>query len=538
MGPLILAGLLAVSATHGMEPSEVVVIWPGEPPGQGRAQGEEKVVQGRPRPFYQLTDISRPTLGVFLPPREARNGTALLVLPGGGLQRLAYEHEGLEVATWAVRQGISAFVLKYRVPGPAEVATADAQRALSLVRARAAEWKVDPESVGVIGFSAGAEIAAWMISEEGQRRYAAIDGVDGFSCQPDFLAMIYPGGLIGRAGSVKEPLGTGIRPGSPPMFFVHAANDASENSLLYALALKRARVPVELHLYRDGGHGFGVRPSGLPLGGWSARWMEWMDSLGFMDRPEVRDYVEQFSAAVHKEGQLPVLPDGLSMDDAMRAQRRLVRRLTRTDPIAGFKGAAITEEAQASLGLREPITGVLFQGGRLRAQDQPVIDLRSSPDVLVETEIGYIIGTDISFDVLSDAQARDAVQSVVPVIELPVSYARRLGRGSARDTVASNVGSARFIVGEPQAPARVPMEQLKLRLRHDGQVLHEAGVDTIPGGQWRNLRLLLNQITRAGHTIREGSLIISGAIGGPKPGLPGKYTADFAELGLIEFELR
>lgn len=226
------------------------------------------------------------------------------------------------------------------------------------------------------------------------------------------------------------------------------------------------------------------------------------------------------------------------MRDAVRAQKRLVERIARNDPIAGFKGAAITAEAQASLGLREPITGVLFQSGRLSARDKPVIDLRSSPDVLVETEIGYIIGTDISFDVLSDAQARDAVQSVVPVIELPVSYARRLSRSSALDTVASNVGSARFIVGTPQVPARVPMDQLQLRLRHENQVLHEAGVDTIPGGQWRNLRLLLNQITRAGHTIREGSLIISGAIGGPKPGRSGKYTADFGELGLIEFELR
>src|SRR3954464_3104484 len=240
-------------SVYGMEPTETFTIWPAVPPGQSSARGEEKKVEGRPRPFYQITDVSKPTVSVFLPPKERRLGTALLILPGGGLQRLAIESEGLEVANWAVAPGLAAFLVKYRVPAPAITGAMDGQRALSLIRARAKEWEIDPDSIGAIGFSAGGEIAAWMVTHHSPRCYEAIDATDSVSCRPDFVAMIYPGGLTaGNSGTIKEPLASKIDGNSPPMFFVHASDDAAENSLAYALALKKARVPVEVHIYRDG----------------------------------------------------------------------------------------------------------------------------------------------------------------------------------------------------------------------------------------------------------------------------------------------
>lgn len=496
-------------------------------------------MEGRPRPFYQITDVSKPTVSVFLPPKERRLGTALLILPGGGLQRLAYEHEGLEVAEWAVARGLTAFLVKYRVPAPAVSGTQDGQRALSLIRARANEWDIDPESIGTIGFSAGAEIAAWMTTHPSPRQYETIDANDSFSCRPDFVAMIYPGGLsVGNSSAIKEPIGSRINSDSPPIFLVHASDDAAENSLAYALALKKARVPVEVHIYRDGAHGFGVRDSGLPVGGWTARFEDWMRSLGYLDTPAVRSYVHDFAKAVQSDGTLPRLPETATLEDAFAAQKRFVRGLKDTT-IAGFKGGAVTEEAQKSLGLDHPLTGVLLSSGRLNGADKPVIRLASAPDTMVETEIGYVIAENIATQLANDTQARESVQSIVPVIELPQNYARRMGVSAltAKDTVASNIGSARYIVGAAK-DRTLDTNLTKVSLKRDGQVLHETTGAYVKGGQWANLRLLLNQLTAHGQTVRAGSIIICGALGGPKPGEPGKYQADYGELGSIEFELQ
>jgi 2-keto-4-pentenoate hydratase/acetyl esterase/lipase len=510
------------------------------PPGQSSARGEERKVEGRPRPFYQLTDISKPTVSVFLPPKDRRLGTALLILPGGGLQRLAYEHEGLEVAEWAVSRGLAAFLVKYRVPAPATTGTQDGQRALSMIRARAKEWGIDSESIGAIGFSAGAEIAAWMITHHDPRQYETIDASDSFSCRPDFVAMIYPGGLtFGNSGTVKEPLGSKIGRDSPPMFFVHASDDAAENSLAYAVALKKARVPVEVHIYRDGAHGFGVRESGSPVGTWTARFEDWMRSLGYLDKPSVRSYAYDFAAALQSNGALPRFPDAATLEDAFAAQRRFVRGL-KDGTMAGFKGGAVTDEAQKSLGLNHPLTGVLLSSGRLNAADKPVIQLAPAPDTIVETEIGYVIGENIATQLANDTQARECVQSIVPVIELPQNYARRMGTSAltAKDMVASNVGSTRYIVGTPKNAVGLDANAVKVSLKRDGQTLHETTGASVKGGQWTNLRMLLNQLTAHGHTVRAGSIVICGALGGPKPGEPGRYQADYGELGSIEFELQ
>ncbi|HRI16036.1 MAG TPA: alpha/beta hydrolase fold domain-containing protein [Verrucomicrobiota bacterium] len=535
----VLAGLLS-SLAFGREAGTMLPLWPGQPPGETSARGEEHKVEGRPRPFYQLTDITTPTLVVFHAPAEKRNGTAVLVCPGGGMQRLAYEHEGLEAAEWLNSLGLTACVLKYRVPSPAQTAAMDAQRALSLMRSHAAEWKLDSDAIGTLGFSAGGEIGAWLLTHHDRRLYPVIDAADHVSCRPDFVALVYSGGLLHRDGTVKEPLASRLQAGLPPVFLAHAFDDSSQESLTFALALKRASVPTELHLYREGGHGFGVRSTGIPTSSWKEVFADWLGSLGFLDRAPLRDLARRTDVAV-AAGQSPPrftdsLPDA-SLDDAYVAQRRLVRARAGADPIAGFKVAAASSAAQSSLGVDGPLAGVVFRSGRLDGRERQVISLRDGESVAVETEVGYLTSVDLSYEILNDEQVRGAVESVVPIIELPRSFPNS-GPANARNMVAANVGSDRFIVGPPVKAERFNPDAVAITLKRDDQVLHETTGATVAGGQWHNLRLALNALTRHGYTIPAGSVILGGALGKIQPGEKGSYEANFGELGTIAFELR
>lgn len=524
----------------GREPDRVIPLWTGTPPGESAARGEEHRVEGRPRPFYQLTDITAPTLEVFLPSASNRTGTAILVCPGGGLQRLAYEHEGLEVARWLNSLGVTACVLKYRVPAPARTAATDAQRAMSLIRSQSAGWNLDPDSIGVMGFSAGGEVGAWLLTHADERLYPPVDGADTNSCRPDFAVLVYTGGVLQRDGSVKEPLGSRLRPGLPPVFLVHASDDGSQESLALALALRKARVPVELHVYREGGHGFGVRDTGIPTGGWKDRFADWMGSLGHLDRAALRDFARK-SGTAWTAGKTPprlsdVLPEA-TLDDAYAIQRRWVRARQASDPRAGFKAAAATAAAQSALGIDGPLTGVLFRSGRIEGGGRTVIPLRDGEPVVVETEVGYITSVDLSYEILDDLQVRGAVTAIVPMIELPRSYPDG-GAPDARNTVAGNAGAQRFIVGAPVPVDSVDPDSVSVTLRRDDTVVNQATGAAVRGGQWHNLRMVLNSITRHGDTIPAGSVILGGALGKVLPGQKGRYEADFGNLGRIEFELQ
>lgn len=531
-----------IERASAIEPVEVFQVWPGEPPGDTREIGEEKILEGRRRPFYQITDVSVPTVSVFLPPKEHHTGNAILVCPGGGLQRLAIEHEGLEVADWLTAHGITAFVLKYRVPAPVSYGLRDAQRALGLIRARADEWAVDPENIGILGFSAGGEIAAWLSTHYSERQYDRIDDNDSFSCRPDFAALIYPGGLIERgSGALKESIASRINRDTPPMFLAHAFDDSCENSLQMVLSLKRARVPAEVHIFQEGAHGFGVRETGHPVNDWRERFLEWMQSWGFRDKRSVRDYERAFSRALQGDGALPRFSENnpqATLEDAYAAQKRLVRRRLNDLTLAGFKGGVISEAAQQRLGIDRPLTGVLFQEGQLNAEDRPVVEIPDDLGLVIETEIGYIVSVDIGYHVLTAEQAKGAAQAVVPVIELPLDYSPRAGTGTAADMVAMNMGSSKFIIGNRTHPDEVDPDAVAITLKREGRTLHETTGATAKGGQWENLRTIINQLVDQGYTLRQGSVIISGALGTVHPGEPGHYRADYGELGVIEFELR
>ena len=180
-------------------PSDTFNIWPGAAPDETGDRGPEYMLVERRRPFYQIADVSVPTLAVYLPEKSKATGAAILVIPGGGLVRLAIEHEGYEVAKWLSDNGIAAFVLKYRVPGEGRETAwkkgmQDAQRAMGIIRTRAAEWNIDPNGVGAIGFSAGGEIGT-RLSLFDEKAYPRVDASDDQPTRPAFMINIYPGGL-------------------------------------------------------------------------------------------------------------------------------------------------------------------------------------------------------------------------------------------------------------------------------------------------------------------------------------------------------
>ncbi|MFO0907543.1 MAG: alpha/beta hydrolase [Isosphaeraceae bacterium] len=280
----------------GQSPPVVLTLdlWPGSPPGETGKVAEEKATtqtrNGR-SVVTSVTNVSRPSLSVYPAPAATATRTAIVVCPGGGYNNLAWDHEGEQVARWLNSIGVTAAVLKYRVPRregtptdrPPPQALMDAQRALSLVRNKAAEWNLDPQRIGMLGFSAGGHLTAWASSQFDQRSYKPIDSVDQTGCRPDFAVLIYPGGILQRGTTQLAPE-IRVTSQTPPMFFAHAGDDrvSPENSVALYIALKRAGVPGELHIYNSGGHGFGMRSGPKPSATWPARCEAWLRDLGVL----------------------------------------------------------------------------------------------------------------------------------------------------------------------------------------------------------------------------------------------------------------
>ncbi len=289
------SGLLAFLALAGAgwaaEPP-VLDVWPGKAPGETGTIGEEKTtMKAGTRTITSLTNVTRPTLSVHRPDKDKDTGIAVLVCPGGGYNNLAWDHEGEQVAAWLNSLGITGAILKYRVPRregtpagtPPPQALMDAQRALSMVRSKASEWNLDPKRIGMLGFSAGGHLTAWAATNFDKRSYEAIDDVDRVSCRPDFAVMVYPGGVVAKDSNELSPE-IRVTKETPPSFFAHAGDDRvrAENSILMYLALKKAGVPAELHIYASGGHGFGLRPGPRPAATWPQRCAEWLRDQGVL----------------------------------------------------------------------------------------------------------------------------------------------------------------------------------------------------------------------------------------------------------------
>jgi acetyl esterase/lipase len=301
---LVLSSLLLVSALRmeGQQPGWqsaghlTLPLWPGGAPGTGSGGGaadskpevdtttaSDGLIAGRP--VIRLGNVSQPTLTLYSP-AGIRSGPAVVVFPGGGYRILAMDLEGSEVCEWLNSIGVTCVLVKYRVPdsGPypkSALALEDAQRAVGMVREHAAEWQIDPGRIGVLGFSAGAHLAAALSTHYEKRLYETVDPADRESCRPDFALIIYPGYLaLADQGMAPNPE---IQPtaSTPPTFLVQAEDDPVhvENAVVYFMALKSAHVPAELHIYSEGGHGYGLRPTSLPVTGWPALVERWLETI-------------------------------------------------------------------------------------------------------------------------------------------------------------------------------------------------------------------------------------------------------------------
>jgi acetyl esterase/lipase len=226
-------------------------------------------------------------------PNATNTGVAVIVFPGGGYNALAIDLEGTEICDWLTSKGITAVLLKYRVPTKPKVgpyfespqALDDAQRALSLLRSRAAEWHINPHKIGVIGFSAGGHMVAATSTHFDKRSYAPVDAADKESCRPDFAIACYPGHLWKDDKRFILNPNVPVTTNTPPTFLLHAENDDVDDvqhSLVYYLALKKAGVPVEMHLYAEGGHAFGLRPTKYPITRWPSLVETWLHTIGML----------------------------------------------------------------------------------------------------------------------------------------------------------------------------------------------------------------------------------------------------------------
>jgi acetyl esterase/lipase len=320
---LVSAGVCAQSSDWQPAPGHAqILIWPGAAPDPQPVKGPELVTTDPKaliagKTVTAVSNVTRPTMTLYAP-QGNNTGAAVVVFPGGGYQILAIDLEGTEVCDWLTQKGITCVLLKYRVTevgpypksGPypeSSMALEDAQRTVSLVRFHAAEWHIDPNKIGVLGFSAGGHLVVATSVHFDKRLYPPVDAADEVSCRPDFAVAIYPGHLSYAASewdtrqgtkkyalpppedaSIADPdleLNPDIRVNSqtPPTFLLQAEDDHVDSvydSLSYYIALKKAGVPAEMHLYSQGNHAFGLRHTKLPITGWPQLVETWLETIG------------------------------------------------------------------------------------------------------------------------------------------------------------------------------------------------------------------------------------------------------------------
>jgi acetyl esterase/lipase len=317
-------------------------IWPGAAPDAQPVPGPESyaattnLIAGRP--CILVVNVSQPTMTVYSP-KGTNTGVAVVVFPGGGYNCLAMDLEGTEICDWLTSRGITAVLLKYRVPTlkfegyrESRQVLQDAQRTIGLVRFQADEWHVDPHKIGVIGFSAGGHLVAATSTRFYERLYPATDAADKESCRPDFAIALYPGHLWRvDKGLVLNP-NVPVTAHTPPTFLVHAENDPVDNvnhSLVYYTALKNAGVPVEMHLYAQGGHAFGLRRTELPITRWPELVETWLQTIWMTsENPEARRLIAALSSDEWREREQALESLAKMGLNARSAIGHLIERLT------------------------------------------------------------------------------------------------------------------------------------------------------------------------------------------------------------------
>ena len=278
---LLLLALCFVSVVAARADDPLVIhLWEKGAPGFESRRDEPEIVKGG-----SVTNVHNPSITVFPAPKDKANGAAVIIVPGGGHRQLGFIGEGVEPAKFMNDLGITAFVLKHRLPREPNSPYSldihprqDIQRAMRLIRSRAAEWNLDPKRIGAMGFSAGGETVAMLVYSPSAGDPQAADPIDRVDCPCDFQISIYPGPLGIPSGPIPAD--------APPAFFVVAHDDKTnpiEATLLY-LEYKKHNIPAELHIMTKGGHGFGMRKDKNPINEWPARCGEWLQSMGLLGK--------------------------------------------------------------------------------------------------------------------------------------------------------------------------------------------------------------------------------------------------------------
>ena len=294
----LMLGVIWVAANAWLlaAPPAPIPLWPGAGPGETKLLPVEAdttsptgqlIAGGR---VIRLGNVSVPTITIYRPDPLKDTGAAIIVCPGGGYFILAMDLEGTEVCAWLNSIGVTGVLLKYRVPGRAgqerhAAALQDAQRAVGLVRHQAKEIGIDPTRIGILGFSAGAHLSAALAANHAQRHYPVVDEADAVSCRPDFTVLIYPGGfMLGDRLDVLRPEVGPVKGVTPPSFIAMAQDDPVhvEHAVAYYLALRKAGISAELHLYPTGGHGYGLRRTADDVTTWPDRAADWLKTGGWL----------------------------------------------------------------------------------------------------------------------------------------------------------------------------------------------------------------------------------------------------------------
>lgn len=291
----ILTGVII--SLSGMAQDFKLKVWPnGAPDSNGMTQPEE-TFEGQ-----RVQNISEAEIYVWLPKIGVNTGAAVVICPGGGYIREAMGHEGFQMAEWLVTQGIAGIVLKYRLPYEHDqIPLEDLQRAIRIVRGKATEWGINPNKIGVAGASAGGHLASTAGTRFDMGDPNAKDPFDQISCRPDFMLLLYPvitfRESFGHMGSRVNLIGPGhkwsmvekysnelqVTPETPPTFLVLADDDQTvppRNSIEFYLALKKYNIPAEMHIFRNGGHGFGMTKKNLSVDQWPDLFAEWLKAMG------------------------------------------------------------------------------------------------------------------------------------------------------------------------------------------------------------------------------------------------------------------
>jgi acetyl esterase/lipase len=276
MKNLLIILLTLISTTCPSQQKELLYLWPDKVPGETKGKQKPVIDTTRKDGVLRYSEVTNPAIEIWLADPKTSNGAAVIVCPGGAYVRLSYDKEGTEIASWLNKNGISAFVLSYRIPNKREGALQDVQRAIRTVSGNALKWNIDAEKIGIMGFSAGGSLSARASTLFNLRSYTPVDNIDSLSCRPSFTMLIYPAYLDQGENRTLTPE-LNLSKNTPPIFIFQTADDTYGNSsLVMASALRDAKLAVELHILPKGGHGYGMRPGNPAAETWPRLAEKWL----------------------------------------------------------------------------------------------------------------------------------------------------------------------------------------------------------------------------------------------------------------------